>query len=158
MTDKKNWILKFLDKKRVRVTPRHYRRNVKVTFIIISLLLLGFFFGISIKSGDKIVIFASALLSFLLILSLIYFTITYFKSIALKGDSILIKSLLNKNMVTSVRSITNVKSRQIVGLTFTMLRFNLDGKSNCIYLVNRTKSLLFMPDVLLRRALQEYKK
>lgn len=158
MTDKKNWLIRFLDKKRVRITPRHYRRNIKITIFFIAFILPGILMTISVNSGDRVLIIGTAILTLVLISISILLTNTYFKSIALKGDSVLIKSLRNRNTVTSVRSIQDVKSRHLAGLTFTRFRFILDGKTNNIVLINRTSTLLFTPEASIRRAILEYKK
>lgn len=142
-----------LERKRVEITPLNYLQRCRVHMSVQLLLTvlastamiyaMGMNF-LSVGIGAGLLIFA--------ILSSIYFR-KHTKSLAVKGDALILNSFNRRSLVTSLRSVRNIRTRQILGLHITRLDYNLDGRNRSTLVVNRSWAVTSTPERLLKKAI-----
>lgn len=126
-------------------------------FLIVSLLSLSIihfsllqFFGLSILSVS--------LTLFSLLICAISLRKTYLSlaAAALKGDTLILKSINDTNCVTSIRSIRKINTHKIGNTTITSIHYKLDGSTKKAVLVSDTDKDL-QPSEAIRSAQRYFK-
>lgn len=141
---------------RINLTPSKYLSQVK---LFLTLLCVG---AIAI-SAAQIAFQGVTYLS--LILTAVYAIICYLvviyvyrhsQTASIKGDTLILNSMNKRSSVMSIRSVKKVKSQTFLGLKWTLLRYNLDGRIKTIYFV--TRKIVADPEKAVKTALASTKK
>lgn len=126
-------------------------------FLIVSTLSLSFihfsilqFVGLSILSVS---ITLTSLFVWLLFIRKTYFSLA---AAALKGDTLILKSINDTNCVTSIRSIRKINTRKIGNTTVTSIHYKLDGSTKKAVLVSDSDDEL-QPSEAIRSAQRYFK-
>lgn len=146
------------NRKRVDITPTNYLLATKV--ILLLLLLTSAFIGgfILFNKGitwTSLAISGSIGLSTLI---LVYYLYRHVRSVAIKGDSLILVNLNKKSAVMSLRSIKNVRSKLFLGLQITTIQYKLDGKKDSSVIFSRTRSLPASQESVIKHAIAQVKK
>lgn len=84
-----------------------------------------------------------------LVVSFIY---KHSQTAALKDDTLILNSMKLRSSVMSVSTVKRVKSRCLLGLCWTYLRYKIDGRTNWIFIV--TSKLEFSPEYYINSAIE----
>lgn len=142
-----------LERKRVEITPLNYLQRCRVHMSVQLLLtLLASAASMYVMGLNFISLGISALLLISTIFSSIYFR-KHTKSLAVKGDALILNSFDRRSLVTSLRSVRKVRTRQVLGLHITRLDYNLDGRNRSTLVVNRSWAVASTPERLLKKAI-----
>lgn len=146
------------NRKRVSVTPRNYLKRCKLFmllhFVFMSAVigLLFWILGITVLS-----IAITLAIAFISISSFAYFA-KKTKSVAVKGDTLILNSFDKRSCVTSLRSIKNVHTSSLLGIQLTRLNYKLDGLTRSTVVINRSWAVPSTPEQLIKKAIQLSKK
>lgn len=129
---------------RINFTSSKYLSKVK-TFLGIFVLVMVFIisFIIITKGITYLTLIASALsaISAYIFLSYIY---SHTHSAALKGDTLILNSMDHKSLVMSVSSVKEIKSRCVMGICWTSIKYIFDGKRGWVFII--TNNLTTSPE------------
>lgn len=146
------------EKNRVDVTPKNYFKSINTCLIILAIVLISV-----VGSGlyvAEITFLNLAIAGFLIV----FFGFLGYRfkrntnSIAIKGDTLILNAPGRPSCVTSIRAISNVQTNSVLGLQMTKLRYNLDGRTRSIKVINRASSVVYSPEQLLKKAMELSKK
>ena len=147
-----------LSRKRIDITSKNYfsviRKICFVTFLLILFLNFTLLYFNEITFLSLAVVFGNLLLFGLIFRNLLHRT----SSTAIKGDTLILNSSNNKPCVTSIRSIKRIKTISLFNFKITCLLFNLDGRDRKTLIFTHKNAHSFLPEVLLRKALELSKK
>ncbi len=142
------------NRKRVRITPKDYLKRCRLYIMLhlmviaIALFLLLSAIGVTFLSlGISGVIIASSI-------GLCYLFLKRTKSVAVKGDTLILNSINKQSCVTSLRSIKEVNTNTVLGLHLTRLDYKLDGVNRSTLVVNRSWAVPSTPEQLIKKAIQ----
>lgn len=142
------------DRKRVDLTPKNYIKKVKTSFAVI-LLLAGISIGITFLITGLTYPFIGITIGIVL---MSFFLIRYLsgkvKETAVKGDTIILKSVDERAIVTSIRSVGHIRSSRFLGIEITSFRFNLDGRIRSALIINRCSFLPSSASDFLKKAIE----
>lgn len=142
-----------LERKRVEITPSNYlQRCRKHMSVQLLLTLLASAATIYLMGLSFISLGISATLLIFTILSSMYFR-RHTKSLAVKGDALILNSFNRRSLVTSLRSVRKIRTRNVLGLHITRLDYNLDGRNRSTLVVNRSWAVPSTPERLLKKAI-----
>ena len=142
------------NRKRVDITPRNYlprfRRHIFLTLVFTSLIttLFLYLFNINFLTlGISIGFFVSAV-------AFIVYCQKHTKSVAVKGDSLILNSFKKQSCVTSLRSIKAIHTNTFLGIHWTQMSYNLDGVTRYMIVINRSWAVSSTPEKLVKKAIQ----
>lgn len=145
-------------KKRVEITPLNCLHRLKVLALVLLLFTVSISSLLLFQYGVTFLTLSSALVLLLVTGIVIYYFRMRFKSLAIKGDTMIINSFDNKACVTSIRSIKTVRTSTIFGFHWTSIDFKLDGVTRSCLFINRISSVPVTPEIAIKKALQLSKK
>lgn len=145
-------------KRRVEITPLNCLQRLKVFGLVMVLFTVSLSSLLLFQYGLTFFTLSSALVLLLVTLGVIYYFRIRIKSLAIKGDMMIINSFDNKACVTSIRSIKTVRTNTIFGFQWTNIDFKLDGVTRSCLFVNRISSVPVSPEIAIKKALQISKK
>lgn len=149
---------RLVNRKRVDITPMNYLRRFSIHLTIYVLLSLGISGAIIVTQGLTYpALFSSVALS-LSSIALWTFFRSRTKSVAVKGDTLILNSYHNHSLVTSLRSIKDVHTTRIPGVHITRLNFKLDGVNRSALVINRSWAVPSTPERMIRKAIALSKK
>lgn len=149
---------KVTSNKRIALSPAKVLRRLKVLFVL-SLAAI-FFAGIMLLFSRALSMTAAIIfIGTVGILVTALFTIgKKAKSASIKGDTLILKGLDNKNCVTTLHSVRTVKTYEVIGFQITTLRYSLDGRSHLSILLGNPPGVSITVETCLRKAIQLSKK
>lgn len=143
-------------KYRLRVTKKGYiqaaRRNIFILFVsgtflsISTLLFLG-------KNFESLIV--ASFIEFVFLITTVYL-FKKIRSASIKDGFLLMKTASKVSKVTSLRSIKNLKTKTILGIQITKLRYNLDGGNHTGVIINTANSKHSSPEALIKKELFAY--
>ena len=80
------------------------------------------------------------------------------QSTSVKGGTLILNTLDNKNKVTSLRSIKKIRTKSALGLQWTSLSYNLDGRDQNAIIVNKASAVPVLPETAIKKAIALNKK
>lgn len=78
------------------------------------------------------------------------------RSVSLKGDNLILKSMGNQNTIAPVGSIRKVETKVLMGVEYTKIRFYLDGSFSGFFIF--TKRGGETPETLIRKQIRASRK
>lgn len=142
------------NRKRVDITPQNYlprfKRHIALTLILSTLITALFLFQYGI---DFITLGLSIGFFVLTMVVAVYFK-KRTKSVAVKGDTLILNSFNKQSCVTSLRSIKKVHTNTFMGVQWTQMSYNLDGVTRSMIMINRSWAVSSTPEKLIKKAIQ----
>ena len=153
MNTKRNLLSSLLRKERVDITSTHYQKNIKSFLIVFVLALISFTFWSlwSARLTYSLLFLSGAMTGSLLTIS--YYFYRHIQAAAVKGDTLILKSLSKKNKVTTLSSIQKIKTTSIFGVQFTDMIYNLDGLSNRAIIITLASRVPVNPEKSIKKAI-----
>jgi len=151
-------IERLLNRKRVDITPLNYLKRCKRQMFVHVLVFLSAIAAILLQFGVTFIsLGVSAGLLFSLAMIFLYF-LKRTKSVAVKGDTLILNSFNKRSCVTSLRSIKNVNTHSFLGIQWTRMCYKLDGVTRSAFFINRSWAVVSTPEQLIKKAIQLSKK
>ncbi len=142
------------NRKRVDITPLNYLQRCAISMIVQVFLALAIATWVVYSIG---LTFVTLGVSAAILISAVAFCL-YFrkqtKSVAVKGDTLILNSYDKRSLVTSLRSVKSVRTVNILGVHFTRLKYKLDGVTRKALLLNRSWAVPSTPEHLIRKAIE----
>lgn len=147
----------FAKRGRVYLTSKSYLSKVKgvcVVFVLAGLVLSALsvlFLGVNVVS-----ILTAAIIMLTSGFGCMYL-IRHSRIASIKGDNLILKSYGDQSLVTPVESIHSIKTKDLLGIEFTSVRYKVDGHSDNFLLLSnslRKKS----PGVILKEEVSNTRK
>ncbi len=136
MPSQLNLLRQLENREKVRITPTHYLKKWNLIFMLAALFILVLDFLILIALGKSFLTIGLIMLVSILPVFFVFYLRKHIKSTYMTGDALIFKSFDQTSKVTSLRSVRKVKTTSILGLQWTRLDYNLDGKHNSVLIVN----------------------
>lgn len=158
MTKETQLIAEFSNRSRVRISPENYTKRVRL-FLYAGIALI-FLFDLYLLLSSRLTFLNLGVIASSIILGagVYFFCSLKIKSTVVKGDTLIVKSLSQKNKVASLRSIKNVRTKSLMGIQWTNLKFSLDGRNESILFFGKSSQLPISPEVAIREAVKMSKK
>lgn len=154
MKERRNLIQLLFDQKRIELNTPHYKSLafLSIAFIVliesILTLLIGISVGIEIES---LITLGLIWISGSLVANYIYRNL---RSLSIKGDMVIMRSLNGKNDVIHIQSVRYVRSYHVLRIQFTFIKFRIDGTTRNVFAVTKTSMFNSTPEHTFRKALQ----
>ena len=145
-------------KKRVDLTPENYHTQIKRFFLLIFLFTLSIAGVILLILGINTISISIALFCLITCGITIRSLHKRIRTTSIKGNTIIINSLDNKPVVTSIRSVRSVKSKMFLGFEWTTFKYKLDGQKYYSLILNRSNDLPFSTETFIKKAIVMSKK
>jgi hypothetical protein len=146
-------LLKISKRERIQITSgfqEYLSLFLLVTYLIGSVCCLTFLFmNLGFSWIPLTLIFAFSLLFMPL-----FTWVCCLADIAVKGDILLISRLFKPCTVTSLNSISEIKTYRFLKFTFTRLTYYIDGKKGNILVFKRVSNAATAPEAIIRTVLQ----
>lgn len=158
LNQKRILLNRLLARKRVQITSPDYLKNVHSILLIIPILglvltsVILFSNRLSfINLAFGIIITAASIASYLYLRK-------HIQSTSVKGGTLILNSFDHKSKVTSLRSIKRIQTKSALGMQWTSLSYNLDGRDRNAIIVNKASSVAVLPETAIKKAIELNKK
>ena len=154
MNRRKDLINSIIQRKRVDITSTNYRKITKAMLLLATTAFIAaaIYILISTRLTYGLLFFAGAVTG--ASLTILYYLYRHIQAASLKGDTLILSSLNQKNKVTSVRSIKKVKTSSFLGIQFTDMVYNLDGSNNRAIIITLASRAAVKPEKFIKKAMQ----
>lgn len=158
MHQRKMWFHQLLNAERVFLTGPNYLKRIRLFLTLFAVVTLFAVAGCYLLLGMSSLFLT---ISAAMIISLSFITTYCYKHLyasSVKGGTFILSDLKQRSHITSLRSLSKVRSSRIGGLQMTTFQFKLDGVVRKGMIINTDHYIPFNTDRFLKKATELYKK
>jgi hypothetical protein len=149
---------RLLNRERIDFSPKKYFKWLKTCLICILTLAILLNVFILVYFEVTFTLLAVCAANIVLALWIVLYLRRRIKSTSVKGDTLILNSFDQKSVVTSIRSIKNVKTRSFLGISRTQLSYKLDGVTRSAIFFGISSYYPVPPEVSIKKAIALSKK
>lgn len=154
MKQRRNLIKLLFDRKRIELNSPHHNQlaYLFLSFILCTSILISYL--TTVKVGlDYFTLTIIGLIGLATLTSVRIF-MNRLRSISIKGDMIIFKSLRGKNEVTNIQSVRSVTTYHFVNTRLTFVHYRLDGATKRVISITNARNFISSPENAFRKALE----
>ena len=154
MKQRRNLIKLLFDRKRIELNSPHHNQ---LAYLFLSLILCTSIlvsYLTTVRVGlDYFTLTIIGLIG-LATLTSVRISMNRLRSISIKGDMIIFKSLRGKNEVTNIQSVRSVTTYHFLNIRITFVHYRLDGATQRVISITNARNFISSPENTFRKALE----
>lgn len=154
MKQRRNLIKLLFDRRRIELNTRRHNQYAYLFlgFVLIIATIISYITTLSAGLNySSMTIIGLIVISSLTLLRIF---INRLRSISIKGDMIIFKSLRGKNEVTNIQSVRSVTTYHFLNTRITFVHYRLDGATQRIISITNARTFISSPENTFRKALE----
>lgn len=154
MKQRRNLIKLLFDRKRIEFnSQRHNQTTFIFLGIVFTLTSLISYYSL-IENGTNLLTLCFIGLTWITVLATFRVLMNRIRTISIKGDMVIFKSLRGKNEVSNIQSIRSVTTYHLFNTRLTFVHYRIDSRTKKIMCITHASSFISSPQNAFRKALE----